>query len=201
MGYLIFALVWAILGCIVYRMRGGFGVSLPRPIEQILFCALVCAPVTPFLAFLVVLAICTIACVTGHGSYMDLTRGDQYQPGDDERIAPVVRWICKVFGINSNPDTYAYQAIGLALTGLIVTLPAGIASGAFFLAIVGAVKFPVYELGWTIGERFPAVGAKLARLSILRDHQGRFAPTAFGEAAFGFVVCAVAGLTLASKVL
>lgn len=157
--------MWVILaalaGAVLYRARGNGLWNLPRPTWQALFAlpyaAAVFWPLGPLAAF-VVLALTTGAVLTGHASYLDLGEATRL-PADGQSEEWYGTWI-------PWPGTYAHDFIGLAVSGLLVTLPAGLACAAggdllpaMILALSGALKAPAYALG-TIAAR-PLVSDKL----------------------------------------
>lgn len=199
MTYIIFTLVFAIIGGLIYRVRGGFPwpFSAPRPIEQILFCLILCAAAPLYLPFLAALTLSTLACLTGYGSYHSLSRGNP-ETEDNEELAWLTRLLTpKRYSVND----YRYQATGLLINGLLITLPAGVGSGSIALALCGALRPVCYEIGWRIREKRPVLAHKLAEFKILQEKNGAYSPTSFGELSFGAVTCAVAGFVFAAKVL
>ncbi len=86
-------------------------------------------------------------------------------------MRPVTAWLAKLLG--SPPvGSEKYDAIGLALRGLLVTLPAGldlaITGHGFAWAPAGVAMPAIYWVAWRVPSRNPA-----------------FAQTGLGEAAFG----------------
>ena len=152
----IYAISLAILGAVIYRIRGGLAPAMPRPMDQLLFAlpyACIAYKITGrnLWAFLGVLALTTVALSSGHGDYMDLATWNK--PTDPERLDFIVHWF---FGADNFNDFWR-DAFGLAVTGLAVTLPCSAMllahrryalSAMLFLS--GALKFPAYYLGWEL---------------------------------------------------
>ncbi len=148
-----------IIGAVLYRWRGGgiFKWNGPRPLAQLLFSSFPCI-ILPVLFItatgwtwqvpvLVLAAIWAVAWeCTGHGGFQDL--GTWTAARDDERIEPLIK------PLHGHIPEYWYDALGLALTGGIVTAAPGIClicyghiAGGFTLALTGLLKAPGYMLG------------------------------------------------------
>ena len=78
-----------------------------------------------------------LAVKTGHGNGMDLGDVDR---GEPERLEFLILWI------KPHIPLYWYDAGLLAITGLAVTLPAGIATLNPLLALSGLLKAPAYMI-------------------------------------------------------
>lgn len=140
------------LGAFLYRWRGMSHPSrkwAPRPIPQGLF-SLPYAIITyifyleyttwdnALLPALIVLALTTAGACTGHGRGMDLGDTDN---GEPERLEFLITWL------KPHVSLYWYDAALLAVTGLAITLPAGIATLNPVLALSGLLKAPAYMIG------------------------------------------------------
>lgn len=140
----------ALAGGAIYRARGMGLWQLPRPTWQVLF-ALPYALAVYFalgpLAAFFVLTFTTGAVLTGHASYIDLNGvkpGAPNAPKDgqvDEWYGTWIPW----------PGTFAHDFIGLAVSGLLVSAPAGLAlavcgdlTHGVILAASGALKALAY---------------------------------------------------------
>ena len=143
-----------LLGALIYRMRGGLGPKLPRPVYQVLFsipyvtCAFLSQDIFNFdygqyIAAFLVLITTTAAVATGHGGFMDL--GTWQNDRDDERLEFIIKPLHKKI-----PE-YWYDSLGMALTGVVVTLPAAIVTLNPLLAITGVLKAPAYMLAQRLG--------------------------------------------------
>lgn len=148
---MIVGLLIALVGSIIYRLRG-WGPPPPerwwkaRPILQAVFAAAygaVAFHVSP-LAALIVIAVTTGAVLTGHASYLDLGTSTRL-PADGQTEEWYGRWI---------PGSgYWHDFAGLAVSGLLITAPCGVAlivggyvwTGAAVLSS-GALKAPAYSL-------------------------------------------------------
>lgn len=138
-------IIAALLGGVLYRARGMGLFSLPRPAWQLLFAApwglVVYLALGPLAAFFV-LVLTTGGVLTGHASYIDLATvkaGASNAPKDgqiDEWYGTWIPW----------PGTFIHDFIGLAVSGLLITAPGGLAllvcgewRGAL-IALSGALK-------------------------------------------------------------
>ena len=153
----LYGLFWAIVGAVVYRVRGGLAPALPRPVDQLIF-ALPYAAIAYKLSgrniwwFMGVLILTTLAVCSGHGEYFDL--GRVTRPVSPERLD----FIVSIFFGADTFDNFWRDGFGLAVTGMAVTLPCSICiaihkryalSAMLFLS--GALKFPAYYIGWEFG--------------------------------------------------
>lgn len=121
-----------------------------------------------FAAFIAVLVATTVAIVTGHGQYfLDLAR-KYIKPerfdfvvaiffGRDPRsysVSPYLHPDSHIaeydYKIRSYGERLLYWrcVLGMAVTGVIVTIPAGLAAQNPALALAGAVKAPAYMAGF-----------------------------------------------------
>lgn len=141
------------LGAFLYRWRGGLFENGPRPIAQALFSSFPCLFVpalviqpgdTGILIGMFLWA--TVWECTGHGGWMDL--GTWPKERKDERLEFLIKPFKKYM------SEYWYDALGLGLTGLIVTLPAGIYVQIYghpyeglLLGLSGLLKTPGYMIG------------------------------------------------------
>lgn len=138
-------LLMALAGGCLYKWRGHaskFKKLLPRPFNQIAFAlpyAAACATISWWAAGVVLIAT-TLAVLSGHGGFMDL--GTWTRPRDDERLEFIIK------PLRTKMSDYWYDALGLAITGLAVTIPAGIVLSNPFLALSGALKALAYMIGW-----------------------------------------------------
>ncbi len=137
-------------GAWLYRWRGASHPQkkwLPRPLNQILFAspfALVtllywheALGTVAWLPALLVWVFATLGTLTGHGRGMDLGDTDI---GEDETLEFVVRWL------KPHLPLFWYDLILLSVTGLAVTLPAGIATLNPWFAFSGLLKGPAYAV-------------------------------------------------------
>ncbi len=136
-------------GAFLNRLRGAAWAIkrfAPRPIPQVLLAlpyALACMPPSgSWVAVPIVLVLTALAWSTGHGGFIDL--GSWAKPRGDERLEFVIR------SLRGHMPDYLYDALGLTVTGLAVTIPAGIALANPALALSGALKAPAYMLGWAL---------------------------------------------------
>lgn len=140
-------IIAAIAGGFLYRWRGmalKWKKYFPRPFNQIAFAApyaLACVPDLGWWA-LGILALTTLATLSGHGGFLDM--GTWKSERDDETLEFIIKPLQ-----NRIPDFW-YDSIGMAITGLVITLPAGIALGSPILALSGALKSLAYIMGWKL---------------------------------------------------
>lgn len=139
--------VLSLLGALLYRWRGmshPYKKYFPRPFNQIAFAAPYAVATGLFylpygwwavIPALAVLGLSTLGAVTGHGRGMDLGDTDK---GEPETLEFIVSWLKPYIPL------YYYDALFLSVTGLAITLPAGIATLNPILALSGALKGPCY---------------------------------------------------------
>ena len=177
---LLYSLVAAPLGGWLYRWRGGGWPhdAIPRTAKTFV-CALPFAMVT-WLALghwpgLAVLILTWIALHQGHGAYQDAGTADRWPPHKaDEYIGRYqeeftvrwLRWLLPSGLIAGRRDLYEFVAMGM--TGLLITLPAGIAwlfvtpwVGAS-IAVAGLMKGAAYATGWALHRSWPSVNPTVA---------------------------------------
>lgn len=137
-------------GAWLYRWRGAAHAKkhwFPRPFNQIVFAAPY-ALITLFfwwgalgkLALLpagMVWVLATLGTLTGHGRGMDLGDTDK---GDPETLEFTIKWL------KPHVSLYWYDMILLSVTGLAITLPAGIATLNLWIGLSGAFKGPAYAV-------------------------------------------------------
>lgn len=142
------------LGAFLYRWRGGLFENGPRPLAQAVFSSFPCLVVPALVSegiwqgilVALVFAWATAWECTGHGGWMDLGTWQK------ERKAERLEFLIKPF--KRHLSEYWYDALGLGLTGLIVTLPAGFfvqlnghAYAGLLLGLSGLLKVPGYMIG------------------------------------------------------
>lgn len=175
----------AFMGAWLYRLRGGLREGhINRTLTRILYwlplAGIIAAMLAHALGFtwvmaglsLTLAAICWLGVIMGHGSYMDLNGNPHLI--DDEMLKKVLDLF---YG---RENSYGRDYAGLCITGLIVTLPVGIAAmidGFYFTGLLmiasGAAKGYCYDLG----QRLPN--------NVLPDRLSH--PTEIGEVLFGLV--------------
>jgi hypothetical protein len=171
----LYLVMMTLLGAFLYRARGA-GWSwwpLRRPWNQlvvvlpIIFVLFFLASVTLISGPTVVSLLCAtvfsiLSVVTagmGHGDYMRLNRhADQYTKQDNEEVGYLLRPLFPDLTIGGS--RWAYEFVGLSLTGLAITLPLVIALlifgfyGLAAIAVIGGLlKGMAYEIGWRISDR------------------------------------------------
>lgn len=144
----------ALIGGALYRWRGSankYKKYFPRPFNQIAF-AFPYAVYTYFwyqeenfltwICYAVgaaVLAVTTLAIVTGHGGWMDI--GKWVKERSDETLEFLIKWF------HGDVDERLYDYIGMALRGLVISLPAGLATLNVTVAATGLMCGPAYIIG------------------------------------------------------
>ena len=152
---LYFAFILGLAGAVIYRWRGHASVYkkyFPRPANQIAF-----ASAYAYIAYLetnlfigcICLIVATLATLSGHGNYF--IGGKHPTPYEPETTECVILWLKPHL-----PD-YIYRNLGMAVTGLVVTIPCGIATLNPFIALSGALKAPAYMIGHYIHTHAPMV--------------------------------------------
>lgn len=140
---ILLSLLGAILGAILYRMRGGWP-SSPRPVEQMLFCL----PVIPLSLSLewywivLIYGLSVGMCAKGHGKNTDL--GTYKEPADFEDYD---KWT-GYYKLNGKIPEYWYDVGGIAISGLIISLPLIVVNP--LAAFAGLLKAPAYMIGWAM---------------------------------------------------
>lgn len=141
-----------LIGAFIYRWRGQshpYKKYTPNPVTDIVFTAPYAAATYLFyiplfgweialLPTFVVWLLSMLGCLTGHGRGIDLGDTDV---GEPERLEFLVSWA------KPRLPLYWYDMLLLSVTGLAVTLPAGIATLNPVLAASGALKGPAYGVG------------------------------------------------------
>lgn len=149
----------SMFGGLVSRMCGGGRPALPWKSDQIIFAApyafvfaglsfhwpMVCAALVAFVTAFA-------GKLTGHGQYIGLGHTPRANFGDIARLDPIVALF---FGADTFQNNYWRCFFGLMVTGMAVTLCAGILYGALvsplggaIIAVSGAFKAVAYAAGW-----------------------------------------------------
>jgi len=148
------AFLFGLAGACVYRWRGSsskYKKFLPRPINQLLFAlpfAYFALSAGWFPAF-IVWVFTTLFTLSGHGNSMDLAHAPRGV--DNERYEMLIFWL------RGKVPEYWYDVMGLAVSGMLVSLPLGVAIGNPLVAVSGALKAPAYMIGWFMHEYCPKV--------------------------------------------
>ena len=175
-------ILFAFFGGWLSRMAGGAPPKLPWGLDQWLYAIPYAfhAPVTSWWAILGY-AGAFLGKRTGHGVFMDL--GTWEKPTDDERLEFIIK------PLKGKLHPYWYDFLGLALTGISVSLLAGVvlsASGhilpGIILALSGLTKAPAYAIGWLIYPNNKGKGIKYLNEA-----------TAIGEFLTGFFAYGILG--------
>lgn len=155
-----YILLLPIVGAYFYRMRGGLPPKLPRPIDQILFSlpyGYIAYTLEGYTIAIVVLVLTTLAVATGHGGFMDLGTWEK------DREEETLEFIIRKWKAHLAEDWYDF--LGLALTGMVVSLPAGIVVALSYpalgiaLAASGCLKSVAYLIPLKLGiPKFTAIG-------------------------------------------
>ena len=142
---LILKIIFSLLGGCLYRWRGHaskYKKYFPRPFNQIVFAAPYAAitylATGLWWAALIVLALTTLATLTGHGNHLDLGTMPEGKPETTE-------FLIKPF--KSKLPSYWYDVLGMSMSGMLITASAGIATGNIPLILSGLLKGPAYMIG------------------------------------------------------
>lgn len=152
---LIGAFIFGFIGGALGRWRGHaskYKKYFPRPCSQIALSlpyAFVAYQSGGVIVSLVVFAIALLGWLTGHGNFF--IGGKNPTPYEPETTEPVILWLKPHL-----PD-YIYRNLGMAVTGLVVTIPCGIVTLNPFIALSGALKAPAYMIGHYIHTHAPMV--------------------------------------------
>lgn len=133
-------LVYAVLGGLLYRWRGSSLWTPPRPVLQAVIALpfAAAAPGSWLVAALVWIWTAGALCL-GHGQYQGM--GDTPEGTDRSSVDWLLRWM------GGPPGGLARCVAGMALTGMLVTLPVGLALGSPVVALAGAGKSLCYLVG------------------------------------------------------
>ena len=157
------ALILAIIGGFISRMCGGGKPHLPLGLEQFLYAlpygvVLYQYPVLAVISY----GLAVVGKRMGHGQYIHLGFTGRQIFANDEQVDGVIRFF---FGVDRGGNYWRCVA-GLALTGLIVTVPCGLAYAftvsfpvGLLIAVSGATKALSYMIGWAARVRliYPTV--------------------------------------------
>lgn len=144
-----FTILMPIAGACLYRWRGAkhdWKKYTPRPLTQMILAlpyAYLC--LYDWRIALVVFIVTTAALSTGHGGFFDL--GTWTRKRDAESLEPLIRWL------RDDLPRYWYDVLGLMVTGLAVTLPCGIMTGNWIIALSGLLKAPAYMISLRVNGR------------------------------------------------
>ncbi len=150
-----------LLGAFIYRWRGS--PDNPHPLPEIIFTspyALITGlfywPIMEYWSIfpvLIVWTLTTLGTVTGHGRALDMGDTDI---GEPERLEFIIR------PLHGRIPLYWYDLILMSITGLAITLPAGMATLNPLLAASGAFKGAAYALcKWGCKDRHTEAGELL----------------------------------------
>jgi len=148
-------LIIAMIGGLLYRMRGahhepllGMSGRMQKILYMLAFSSLYATAafcVSGTWAGIIVWIVTFGSITAGHASYIDLAHvkdGAANAPSDGETEEWYGTWI---------PGSgYWHEFAGLAVSGLLITLPAGIATLNPVIGLSGALKAPAYAIGWLI---------------------------------------------------
>lgn len=136
-------LIVALLGGLSYRLRGGLIPGTPKILSRLIFT--IPFAVVSWMAIkwwsLPATAITYGAIVTGHGRWQSYK---EPLKGNPEATEYPIQWLISLL------PTYWYKFTGMAYNGLLITLPAGLATLNPFIALSGISKAIAYSIGWKI---------------------------------------------------
>lgn len=137
-------IIFPLYGAALYRWRGAahkWKKYFPRPFNQIVFAlpyAYVCYDVISWWCLFIIIPT-TLGLLTGHGKFMDL--GSWKKDAEDETLEFLIK------PLEGKISNYWYDVLGMGITGLAVTLAAGIVLASPLLALSGLLKAPAYMIG------------------------------------------------------
>jgi len=154
----LYAFIFGLVGAVIYRWRGHaseYKKYFPRPWNQIAF-----ALPYAFLAYLeaglfvscICLAFTTLFVLSGHGNWFPKTGFKS--PYEPETIEYPILWLK-----GRVPDEL-YKFIGMAISGLSISLSLGVVTGSLLIAFSGALKAPAYWAGRLIYDTLPKAPKK-----------------------------------------
>lgn len=156
-------LSFGLIGAGLFRLYGAKESErhgIPKAVVAMLF-TLPYAFISPAEIGLFIWIVTFVAMVTGHGNGQDL--GTYTGPTKDEKIEFLVKWLKPYL------SPYWYDAAFLAVNGLLMTAPGGIAAGSCEVTFSGLMR---------------PVGYMIGRWST--KYQSRISATAMGEILTGF---------------
>ncbi len=177
-------LLWAVVGGLWYRFRGGGfkPFDLPRAIDLGVWALLMTLPIwfigIPWWGIPIPVVVVALVTALGHGDFLDGGSGTRGDP--DEIFAPLTDLI------TGTRDGRWHDTVGMAISGMSYTIVpafhAALFDGPMWLLWlpIGALKGLAYAIGWRIQGRIPIPQF---------DH-----PTAVGEFGTGFLLCGGVGL-------
>lgn len=145
--------LFTLFGGLLYRWRGhasDYKKYFPRPFNQIVFAAPY-AVATLGMGWIwsgIVLVVTTLGVLTGHGKGLDVGRIPNAGV-EDETVEFAIKWL------QPKISEFWYDVLLLSVTGLAVTLPAGLVLLNPVLALSGFGKGPMYALGYKIFDWMP----------------------------------------------
>lgn len=188
----LFSLLLSLVGGVLYRMRGGWP-DVPRPLEQLAFCAILYVAMhfagVNVWAALAAYAFAVGMCMKGHGHTMNYSTPVNMDKLEDYEF--FTKWL-----IGKVPD-YWYKVIAHSFGGLIMTLLPGMA--VFFyepvhgaiIAISGTLKGVAYMIGWFLHPAYEDGPLKLRFGKFTIDSS-----TAWGEFLTGAFIWLVVALVI-----
>ena len=138
-------MIFSLIGALLYRYRGmNHANSFVRQGVRALFAlpfaiyAYIHVPMfDPLAVAMVVFGLTFLGVITGHGRGIDLGDTDK---GETEKLEHLILWA------KPHVPLYWYDMFILSVTGLAITLPAGIATLNPVLALSGLLKGPAYGI-------------------------------------------------------
>lgn len=129
------------LGDLIYRLRGSeYNI---RPIGQALFAAPYGVLVGGLPGFAVWVFTTIMVCL-GYGRGISLEKPNMI--GEPEKIEFLIKWL------QPHISVYWYKVSILSLSGLLITLPAGLLTLNPIVALSGLLKGPAYALSFKLGK-------------------------------------------------
>jgi len=174
---IIYLLLFAFVGAFMYRLRGAPWLDfLFRPIKQVLYVSglWITADISAGSPYIVLEALANPfwdgtlyladiagvlsvgAVCLGHGAYMDLGSTENPEHIDERPVG----WILRPFArlVDIAPGSFLYDAIGLTINGILMTLPFSIlfwATGHTIAGFIALAAGASKTLAYLIGRRTP----------------------------------------------
>lgn len=169
--------IFSLIGAFLYRLRGAPWLDfLVRPIKQVLYVSglWIAADASAGHPFIVLEALANPfwdgtlyladiagvlsvgAVCLGHGAYMNLAHNETFEHLDERPVGWILRPLAPWLGIA--PGSFAYDAIGLTLNGILMTLPFSIlfwATGHTIAGFIALAAGASKTLAYLIGRRTP----------------------------------------------
>lgn len=193
---IIYVVIWAFAGGLLYRWRGSpgglrpetqMGFALPYALAVVLYWLPYSEPVAFGLGLLSFTA-SLLAQLTGHGNFQDL--GHFTKPTSSEKVEFLIKWL------KPHLPAYWYDVTGSALIGLLITLMPGALMASPFVSLSGALMAPAYMIGWYLWDH----DVNLYKYIHEKLYPFIDAPTAIGEYMSGVFLWGAFGIYVTTHI-